>query len=81
MKATRTLLFFATAAVASATSVTFTFDTQTINGTTITGVSENASLASIQSYMNPVLSAAGCTGCSVTVTGAVADTTYDGENM
>jgi hypothetical protein len=79
MKATRTLLFFATAAVASATSVTFTFDTQVINGTTITGLSENASIASIQTYMNQVLAAAGCTGCSVSVTGAAADTTYNGE--
>ena len=79
MKATRALLFFATAAAASATSVTFTFDTQTINGTTINGVSENASIASIQSYMNQVLAAAGCSGCSVTVTGAAADTTYNGE--
>jgi hypothetical protein len=79
MKATRALLFFATAAAASATSVTFTFDTQTINGTTIQGVAENASIASIQSYMNQVLSAAGCTGCSVSVTGAAADTTYNGE--
>jgi hypothetical protein len=79
MKATRALLFFAMAAVASATSVTFTFDTQVINGTTITGIAENASIASIQTYMNQVLSAAGCTGCSVTVTGAAADTTYNGE--
>lgn len=79
MKATRALLFFGMVATASATSVTFTFDTQTINGTTINGIAENASLTSIQSYMNQVLSAAGCTGCTVTVTGAAADTTYNGE--
>ena len=36
-------------------------------------------LRTIASYMNGVLTAAGCTGCSVTVTGAVADTTYNGE--
>ncbi len=79
MKITRALLFFATAAVASATSVTFTFDTQTINGTTINGLSDTASIGAIQTYMNQVLSAAGCVGCSVSVTGAAADTTYNGE--
>src|ERR1700742_515958 len=70
MKATRALLFFGMATVASATSVTFNFNS----------VAENASATTIASYMNTVLTAAGCTGCSVTVTGAVADTTYDGEN-
>jgi hypothetical protein len=70
MKATRILLFLGTAAVASATSVTFNFNS----------LGENATSSAIASYMNSVLSTAGCTGCSVTVTGAVADTTYDGEN-
>lgn len=70
MKATRILLFLGTAAVASATSVTFNFNS----------LGENANSSAIASYMNSVLSTAGCTGCSVTVTGAVADTTYDGEN-
>jgi hypothetical protein len=70
MKATRALLFFGMATVASATSVTFNFNS----------VAENASATTIASYMTSVLTAAGCTGCSVTVTGAIADTTYDGEN-
>jgi hypothetical protein len=70
IKATRTLLFFGMAAVASATSVTFNFNS----------LAENASATTIASYMTSVLTSAGCTGCSVTVTGAVADTTYDGEN-
>jgi hypothetical protein len=70
---------------AYATSVNFTFDTQTINGTTITGLSSGASAAQIQTYMNQVLSAAGCSGCSATVLvsgtsiGAVADQTYNGD--
>ena len=70
---------------AFATSVNFSFDTQTINGTTITGLSSGATAAQIQTYMNSVLSAAGCAGCSVTVMtsgssiGAVADQTYNGE--
>jgi len=64
---------------AYATSVNFSFDTQTINGNTITGLSSGATAAQIQAYMNAVLSAAGCTGCSVTVlSGAVADQTYNG---
>lgn len=69
---------------ASVTNVDFTFDAQTINGTTITGLSSGATAAQIQAYMNQVLAAAGCTGCSVTVLvgsgiGAVADQTYNGE--
>src|SRR5262249_7012482 len=85
MRAGTILAFLGCAAVASATSVTFTFDTQTINGTTITGLASGANSAQIQSYMNSVLAAAGCSGCSVTVMvsgntiGAVADQTYNGE--
>jgi hypothetical protein len=79
MKATTILTFFGMAALASASSVTFTFDTQTINGQTITGLSSGASLTQIQTYMDAVLSAAGCTGCTVAVTGAAADQTYNGE--
>lgn len=71
MKATRILLFFGIAAVASATSVTATFN--------FSGVAENATAAQISTYMTTTLQAAGCTGCTVTVTGAVADTTYNGE--
>jgi hypothetical protein len=79
MKVTSTLLFFGIAAVASATSVTFNFATQTINGTVINGVSENATTTQIQTYMDQVLTAAGCTGCTVAVTGAFADTTWNGD--
>jgi hypothetical protein len=70
---------------AYAGSVDFTFDSQTINGTPITGLTAGATSAQIQTYMNSVLTASGCTGCSVTVLvngstiGAVADTTYNGE--
>jgi len=48
-------------------SVDFTFDTQTINGTVITGLSSGAHTAQIQTYMNQVLAAAGCTGCSARI--------------
>jgi hypothetical protein len=56
-------------------SVTFSYDSQ--NG--VAGLGSGASNANIQTYMNAVLAASGCTGCSVTVTGAVADQTYNGE--
>jgi Flp pilus assembly protein TadG len=75
-------LFLCAGVSAYAGSVDFTFDTQTINGTTITGLSSGATVAQIQTYMNAVLTASGCTGCSVTVlsnssgSGAVADQTY-----
>jgi hypothetical protein len=76
---------------AYATSVNFSFDTQTIGITTIGGLSAGATAAQIQGYMNAVLSAAGCSTCSVTVLvsgtpgnagsiGAVADQKYTGEN-
>ncbi len=79
MKTTRVLLLFSIAAVASASSVTFTFGTVTIGSTTIQGLSSGATNAQVQTYMDAVLTASGCTGCSVTVTGAVADQTYNGE--
>jgi hypothetical protein len=85
MKLARTLGLFLVAGVSAfATSVTFTFDTQTINGTVVTGLSSGANSAAIQTYMQNVLNAAGCTGCTVTVytggsSGAVADQTYNGE--
>jgi len=74
-----------------AAGVTFTFDTTIINGHTINGLAENANYTAIQNYMNAVLSASeGFAGtsatCSLCVTvmstgssGAVADTTYNGE--
>jgi hypothetical protein len=69
MKITNILLFLSLAGVASATSVTFSF----------AGLASGATSAQIQTYMDSVLTTAGCTGCSVTVTGAVADVTYNGE--
>lgn len=78
-------LFLSVGVSAYATSVDFTFDSQTINGTLITGLSSGATSAQIQTYMNQVLSASGCTGCSATVLvsgssiGAVADQTYNGD--
>jgi len=78
MKAAKFIVFFGVVAAASATSLT------TVNFN-FTGLAENAPLTggtgpfgSITNYMNSVLSAAGCTGCSVTVTGAFADTTWNG---
>ena len=54
---------------AYAGSVTFNFNS----------LSSGANSASITTYMDGVLIAAGCSGCSVLVTGAVADQTYNGE--
>jgi hypothetical protein len=80
MKATRIMFFFGIAAVASATSVTFSFDTTTINGTVITGISDTATPTQIQNYMNSVLSAAGCTGCTVSISsGTYADQTWNAD--
>jgi hypothetical protein len=70
---------------AYATSVDFTFDTQTINGTTITGLAGGANSAAIQTYMDAVLTASGCVGCTATVLvsgsniGAVVDQSYNGD--
>jgi len=78
-------LLLSAGASAYATSVNFTFDSQTINGTAITGLNSGATAAQIQTYMNAVLAASGCSGCSATVLvsgsaiGAVADQTYSGE--
>jgi hypothetical protein len=56
----------------SAYANSFTFDFNSLPAGT------NA--AAISTYMNGVLTAGGCSGCSVTVTGAVADKTYNGDN-
>lgn len=72
MKGMRILLFLALAAVASAGSVTFDFNS----------LSPGATTTQIANYMTAVLQAAGCTGCTtatVTVTGAAADQNYNGE--
>jgi len=69
MNVLRVCLFFGAAAIASATSVTFNFN----------GLAENASTTQIQNYMNGILTGAGCTGCTVTVSGAFADTTWNGD--
>ena len=87
MKLARTLGLLLIAGVSAfATSVTFTFDTQTINGIVVNGLSSGATASQIATYMNQVLAAAGgCPGCSVTVlvsgssVGAVADQTYNGD--
>ena len=42
-------------------------------------LSENATASQIATYMTTYLRTNGCTGCTVTVVGAVADTTYDGD--
>jgi PEP-CTERM motif len=69
MKVTRVLLLLSIAGLASADSVTFNFNS----------LSAGASTTQIQQYMNGVLTAAGCTGCTVTVTGAYVDTTYNAD--
>jgi len=80
MKAVRIGVLFAVVATAYASSVTFTFDTQTINGTVINGLSDTATPTQVATYMNSVLTASGCTGCSVSVSsGTYADQTYNGE--
>jgi hypothetical protein len=70
---------------AYAGSVDFTFDAQTINGTPIAALAAGATASQIQTYMNNVLTASGCTGCSVVVlsnssgSGAVADQQYNAD--
>lgn len=64
-----TLTFAAVGICAQAGTYTFNFNT----------LSSYADASSIATYMDGVLSAAGCVGCSVTVAGAVADQTYTGE--
>ena len=62
----------------SARAGTYTFNFN--SATSGPSLSEGAGDAAIKAYMDAVLLADGCTGCSVTVTGAVADHTYNGEN-
>lgn len=62
----------------SAQAATYTFNFNSLAATTASTSTTNASLA-IQNYMDGVLTADGCKGCSVTVSGAVADTTYNGD--
>ncbi len=62
------LLFAASGALARAGSVTFDFNS----------LSSYSTAAQITTYMNSVLAPV-CTGCTVVVTGAVADQTYNGE--
>jgi hypothetical protein len=77
-------MFLGAGVSAYATSVDFTFDAQTINGQNIAGLSAGATAAQIQTYMNAVLTAAGCSGCSAVVytggsSGAVADQQYNAD--
>jgi len=67
-----TLLLLCLGAVsvkADSTSVTFSFNS----------LSANETAGQIATYMDGVLAAAGCTGCTVTVTGAVADQTWNAD--
>jgi len=79
-------------AYATSVPVTFSFDTTTINGHLIAGLTAGATYSQIQNYMNAVLSAsegfngtaATCGSLCVTVvatgnSGAVADQAYNGE--
>jgi hypothetical protein len=74
-------MFLSVGVSAYATTVDFTFGTQTIGTTTITGLSSGATAAQITAYMTAVLVASGCSGCTATAVssgsiGAVADQTY-----
>jgi hypothetical protein len=75
MKAVKIILFFGVVAAASATSLTATFNFNTLAEST--GTAAQAQTA-IQNYMNGVLSAV-CSTCTVTVTGAFADTNYNAD--
>ena len=74
-KGSRRMLFAAVPLLLSAAisaygaSVTFDFNS----------LASYATDAQIQTYMNQTLATAGCTGCGVTLTGAVADQTYNGD--
>jgi hypothetical protein len=63
------LLFLGAGMTAQADSFNFNFNS----------LAAGANNAAIQTYMNAQLAAQGCIGCTVTVTGAVADKTYNGE--
>jgi len=63
---------------AGAITTTFTFD-NTAYGTLTPETGSSNQDSAIASYITNQLVAAGCVGCSVTVTGAVVDTTYDGD--
>jgi PEP-CTERM motif len=60
---------FSAVNTAHANSVTFNFS----------GLSAGATITQIQNNMNSALAAAGCLGCSVSVVGAAADQTWDGD--
>ena len=69
MNVTKLVLLFGVAAVASAGSFTFNFNSLT----------PGQSDASMSSTLTSLLVGAGCTGCSVSITGAYADTTYNAD--
>jgi hypothetical protein len=80
MKATKIALFFGLASVASATSASVTFNFASL-AVSNPSTQSNATIESaIQTYMNTALAAAGCSGCTVTVTGAFADQTWNADN-
>jgi hypothetical protein len=64
---------------AGAITTTFTFDNPAYGTLTPETGGSNQDSA-IASYITNELVAAGCVGCSVTVTGAVVDTTYNGDS-
>jgi len=63
------LVFVAGVVSAQAGSVTFDFNS----------LGSGANSTAIQNYMDGVLAGAGCSGCTVLVSGAVADQTYNGD--
>jgi hypothetical protein len=64
-------LFLFSAGVSQADTITFNFNSPSLPA--------GASTSQIQTYMDGVLTAAGCTGCKVTVTGAYVDSTYNAD--
>jgi hypothetical protein len=69
------LLFLGAGMTAQADTFSFTFDAQGA----VAALASGATASQIAAYMNAIMHQDGCATCSVTVTGAVADQTYNGE--
>jgi hypothetical protein len=74
------LVIFGAAAAASAGTVDFNYNSVAYSNTATNNSSGvGAAASAVQTYMDSALAAAGCTGCTVTVYGGVADKHYDGD--
>ncbi len=73
-------VMFSAAMTAQADTQPLVFNFNNLAVTTSNSSSQvNTTATNIQNYMDAVLAANGCTGCSVTVTGAAVDSTYDAD--